>query len=371
MSSSCSPSLQRVGGPVVLAAAEERGAEVEEELRPLGLDVDGLAQHGHRLLVALGPAEEEAELHAGVHRPRIGGEDALELDLGLVVLARFHQGGGEEVARAQVARLEEQRAAERRRRRVPALLLVLDGAQLEPDARVARGRLRELLDLGLRFLEAAQPHEEIAETLDEGGVVGVGPDGGLVRLDRLVRLLLALVDVAEGLPGAVLVGIELDGSLQSRERLVPALGLDGDAAEQIVPLGEPRALGDEAEQHGAGLFVRLLLEVLLREGEVGVGRLRRDARSPSRARLPPRAAGALGDRARPASGTRRCSRARARPPSARRRRPRWADWRARATGRAGSRAPPSWDRAGWPGAARAMASGMRPARACICATEKW
>src|ERR1700736_5051524 len=45
------PLAQRVGGPVVLIGALQRGAEVEEELGPLGLEVDRLLERGHRVVV--------------------------------------------------------------------------------------------------------------------------------------------------------------------------------------------------------------------------------------------------------------------------------------------------------------------------------
>src|SRR5262245_2077840 len=50
------PLFEGVGGPVVLLGAEVCGAQIEEELRALGLEVDGFAKDGDGLVVALGPA---------------------------------------------------------------------------------------------------------------------------------------------------------------------------------------------------------------------------------------------------------------------------------------------------------------------------
>src|SRR6185295_15081916 len=60
------PLAQHRRGPIVLAGALERGAQVEEELGALRLEVHRLLQGGHRLVVALGAPVEEAELHARV-----------------------------------------------------------------------------------------------------------------------------------------------------------------------------------------------------------------------------------------------------------------------------------------------------------------
>src|SRR5207247_337543 len=67
---------QRLQRAVVLLGAEVRGAEVQEQLRPPWLEVHRLAQHGDRLVEALGAAVEEPELHAGVDRARVGAQDA-------------------------------------------------------------------------------------------------------------------------------------------------------------------------------------------------------------------------------------------------------------------------------------------------------
>src|SRR4026208_288244 len=94
------------------AGAAGRG-EVEEWLGPLRLDVPRFLQVRHRLVVLLGPAVEEAELHPRVDRAGIGLEDLLQLGARLVVLARVHQRGGPVGARAHVARLPRHRPAAR------------------------------------------------------------------------------------------------------------------------------------------------------------------------------------------------------------------------------------------------------------------
>src|SRR2546422_2178819 len=179
---------------------------------------------------------QEPELDAGVDRARIDPEDALELGAGLGVLPRVHIRGGEEVPRAEVRRLEGDGAPEGVGRLVPLLLLVEDRAELHPDARVPRRDLGERLDLRLRLLEATEPDQQVAESLDERGVVGVRLGGVPVDLDRLVGLTVRLVDIAEGGPRAIVVGIELDGLLELGDRLVPRLRLDGEPPEQEVGL---------------------------------------------------------------------------------------------------------------------------------------
>src|SRR5438445_46940 len=206
-------------GAVVLLAAEVRGAEVEKELGPLRLEVDGVAEDCDVLVVALGPSVEESELDARVDRAGVDAQDALELRAGLGVLPAVHVRGGEEVPRPKVRRLERDGAPEGVGRPVPLFLLVEDRPELHPHTRVARRDLGERLDLRLRFLEAAEPDEQVAEPFDERRVVGVRLGGVPVDLDRLVGLAARLVHIAEGRPGAVVVGIELEGLLERGDRL--------------------------------------------------------------------------------------------------------------------------------------------------------
>src|SRR5213078_3522863 len=97
--------LEGLRGALVLFRAKVRGAEVEEELGSLRLEVDGVAENRDRLVVVFGPPVQKPELDAGVDRARVDPEDALELGAGLGVFAGVHVRGGEEVPRAEVRRL--------------------------------------------------------------------------------------------------------------------------------------------------------------------------------------------------------------------------------------------------------------------------
>src|SRR3990172_8579820 len=187
------PFLERGQRAVVLLGPEVRGAQVQEELAPLGLDVDGFLQEPDGLVVALGAAVEERELDAGVDRARIGGQDLLELDLRLCVLAGIHERRGEEVARPEVGGLDRGGVAEGRHGTIPLLLLVVNRAELDPDARVTRRGLRQRLDLLLRLLEAAEPDQHVAQPLDEGDIFRVGLQRLPVDLESLFGLLAVLV----------------------------------------------------------------------------------------------------------------------------------------------------------------------------------
>ena len=261
--------LERLDRAVVLLGAVVRGAEVEEELGPLGLHVDGFAKGRDRFVVALGPAVEEPELHARVDRPRVGAQDALELGLGLGVAVGVHVRGREEVAGAEIPRLERDDAAERVDRLVPHLLLVVDGAELHPRARVLGRGVGEPFELGLRFRQASQADQEVGQLVGEGRVVRVGLDRTPVDLDRFLVLVQRLaVDGAERAPGPVVIGVELDSGGESRDRLVPVLGLDRETAEEELRLGQSRLLLDQPQQHGACLVVLLLLDVDASQGQV-------------------------------------------------------------------------------------------------------
>src|SRR3990172_8674602 len=268
------PLLQDGQRPVVLRGTVQRRAEVEKELRPLGLDVDRLAQDGGRLLIALRPAVEEAELDAGVHGPGVRAQDPLELGLRLGVLAGLDEGCREEVASPEVPRLQRQRAPEGGGGPLPLLLLVLDRSELDPHAGIPGRRAGQRLDLLLGLLEAPEPEQQVSEPLDEGQVARVGGDGLPVGLGGLLGTLLALEHKAQRRPRAVLVGVQLGGPLEPGDGLVPRLGLDGDSPEQIVPLGQAGTPRDQAQEDDAGLVVGLLLEVLLGERQVRVRRLR-------------------------------------------------------------------------------------------------
>ena len=153
---------------------------------------------------------------------------------------------------------------------LPLLLLVVDGAELHPDARVPGYRLDEELELGLRLLEPAETDEQVAQPFDEARVVRVRLDRGLVEVDGLVGLVAALVDEPEGRPRGVVVRIDLGRALERGDRLVPLLGLDGDPSEQIVRLDEIRLHVDQPLEDRARLVVALLLDVLLSEREIRV-----------------------------------------------------------------------------------------------------
>jgi hypothetical protein len=262
------------------SCAEVRAAEIQEELRSPGLQVHRLFEHRDGLVVTLGPAVEEAELHAGVDRAGIDAEDALELDPGIVITAPVHQAGRQEVAGPHIIRLQQHGSPERLSGLAPELLLVVDGAELHPQAGVPGGDLGQRLDLVLSLREAAEPDQEIAQSLDEGGVVRVRSYRLPVRFDGLVRLPLGLVGVAQGRPGSVVIGIELDGPGQARDGLIELLGLDRQAAQQKVSLGQARLTLDQAHQHRASPIVLFLLDVVAREGEIrlfGVGAQRDDS----------------------------------------------------------------------------------------------
>ena len=267
------PFLNRRLRAVVLLRAVVGGAEVEEELGPAGFEINGLLEERDRLVEALEAAIEEAELHAGVDRLRIRVQDLLELLLRLSLLPRVHVGRGEEVPRAQVRGFEGEHAAEGLGGLVPLLLLVVDGAKLHEHPRVAGGLRRQALDLRLRFLVPAEPDEEVAEPLDEGGVFGIGLDGLAVYLDGFLGLAPSLVGVAERGPGAVVLGIELDGAPEPRDGLVPLLLLDGEPPQQEVRLGEGGLHVDQPQQHAARAVVGLPLDEEPGERQIGVGRL--------------------------------------------------------------------------------------------------
>src|SRR5712692_5154047 len=126
----------------VLAALGVHVADVVVGLGVLGIDDEGL----DGVVVLLGAAVEEGELHAGVDGARVRGEDLLELALGLGVLARVHERGGEEIARPEIAGLELDGLAEGGGGALVLLLLVVDGPELDPHARVARRGIGERLD---------------------------------------------------------------------------------------------------------------------------------------------------------------------------------------------------------------------------------
>src|SRR5262245_15304650 len=175
--------LEGFGGPVVLLGAEVRGTQIEEQLGPLGLEVDGFTQDGDGLVVALGPAVQEAQLHAGVDRARIGAQDALQLGARLGVLAPVHVGRGQEVARPHVGGIGADGAAEGVAGAVPHLLLVVHDAELQPDRCVAGRSLRQFLDALLRFGKAAHSEEEVPQTFHEGRIVGIVAQRLLVHAD--------------------------------------------------------------------------------------------------------------------------------------------------------------------------------------------
>ncbi len=270
------PLLEGGEGAVVLLGAEVGGAEVEEELGPLRLDIHRLLEEPDRLLVALGAAVEEGQLHPGIHRAGIGGEDLLQLNGRLGVPVGVHESGGEEVARPEIGRLDAHRVLEGGHRAVPFLLLVVDGAELDPDARVPRRGFRERLHLLLRFLEPTEPHQHVTQPLHEGDIVRIRLEGLAVDLERLLWLLPRLVHEAQSHPRSVHVAVELDGPLQPGDRLVPLLALDGHAAQQMLGLRRVGLDGDQPQQDGARLVVLALLDVLLGEGDVRLGRLGRE-----------------------------------------------------------------------------------------------
>ena len=243
------------------------GAQIQEQLGPLGIEVDRLAQGPDGLVVALGSPVQEAELHAGVDRAGIRAEDALQLRPGLGILAPVHVRGGQEVARPHVGGVQGNGPAEGVAGPVPHLLLVVHDSELQPDSRVARGGLGELFDARLRIREAPQADQEVAQSLHEGGIVRVVAQGLLVDGDGLLDVAPRLVDVAERRPGAVVVGIELHGALEAGDGLVPGFGLDGQAPEQELGLGEIGLALGEATECGAGAIVGPLLNLIAREGQ--------------------------------------------------------------------------------------------------------
>ena len=239
--------LERGERAIVLLGAEVRGAEVEEELGPLRLDIHRLLKEPDRLLVALGAALEEGQLHPRIHRAGISGEDLLQLNGRLGVAVSVHESGGKEVARPEIGRLDAHRVLERGHRAVPLLLLVVDGAELDPDARIPWRGLRERLHLLLRFLEPAEPHEHVTQALHEGDVVRIRLEGLAVDLERLLRLLPRLVHEAQSHPRSVHVAVELAFVRLAVVIAVPAAAR-GDVLRIVHAIAV--AIGEDVERDG-------------------------------------------------------------------------------------------------------------------------
>src|SRR5947207_4143446 len=262
--------LERLEGPVVLLGAEEGRAQIEEELRLLRLEVDGLAKDGNRLVVALGAPVQKAELHPCVDGSRVGAQDTLELRARLGILAAVHVRGGEEIARAYVVRLEAQHAAERVDRAVPLLLLVVDGAELHPQPRVAGRGFREPFDLRAGFVRPSEANQHIAESFDECRILRIGARGPAVYVDCGLGIAARLVHVPEGGPRPVVVGIELDGRGQAAGRLVPGLGFDRQPTEKELRLRGARIALREPNKDGARAIELFLLDLVPGEGQIRV-----------------------------------------------------------------------------------------------------
>jgi hypothetical protein len=82
----------------------------------------------------------------------------------------------------------------------------VDGAELEPHPRVAREGLHQRLHLALGLAVAAELDQQVAQALHEGRVLRVGLERLLVDRDRLLQLVLRLVDEAQGGPRPVVIG---------------------------------------------------------------------------------------------------------------------------------------------------------------------
>src|SRR5262249_26413471 len=165
--------LQDRDGAIVLRGALKRRAEIQEQLGPLGLEIDRLLEHLDRFVVPLGAAVQKPELNPRVDRSRIRLEDLFQLDPRLVLLACVDQRGRKSVARAEIRRIEQDGLTERSDRLVPVLLLVVDRTQLHPDPGIAGQRLCEALDLALGFGVSSVAYQEVAQSLDEHWVVRI------------------------------------------------------------------------------------------------------------------------------------------------------------------------------------------------------
>ncbi len=125
-----------------------------------------------------------------------------------------------------------------------------------------------------RLGEPTEPDQEVGQLLGERRIVGVGLHGAPVHLDRLFALVERLrVDGAERAPGAVVVGVQVDGRGQTRDRLVPRLGLDREAPEKELRLGQPGLTLGQAQQRAPRAVVRLLLDLEPRQHQVGLLRV--------------------------------------------------------------------------------------------------
>ena len=70
-----------------------------------------------------------------------------------------------------------------------------------------------------------------------------------------------------------MVGVQVDGRGQTRDRLVPRLGLDREAPEKELRLGQPGLTLGQAQQRAPRAVVRLLLDLEPRQHQVGLLRV--------------------------------------------------------------------------------------------------
>ena len=149
-------------------------------------------------------------------------------------------------------------------------MLVIDGAQLHPQARVARRCLGEALDLRARLFVTSEPNQEIAEPLDERRILGIGARGTTVHVHRRLGIAARLVHVAECGPRAVVIGVEFDRLRQATRRFVPGFRFDRQPAEQELCLRRARIVLGQAHEDGARAIELLLLDLVAGERQIRV-----------------------------------------------------------------------------------------------------
>ena len=225
--------------------------------------------------MTLGPAVQERELDPGVDRPRVAAQDALQLLARLGLLARLDEGGGQEVARSRVARIELDGLLERGHRLPPVLLVVVDRAELQPDPGIPGRRLGEGFDLLLGLLEPPEATEEVGQALEERGVVRVDPDRLPVDGHRFLALLAWTRRRSRERP----TRCRGRGRARSRSRRWAIASSGRSVSMATRPRRKwawaiPRAHRDQPLEHGARLVVLLLVKVLLGEAQVRLRRAR-------------------------------------------------------------------------------------------------
>src|SRR2546430_2288659 len=235
---------QRLERAVVLLGAEVRGAEVQEQLRPPWLEVHRLAQHGDRLVEALGAAVEEPQLHACVVAVAEGGPrtvvGGIELHgLGeppdrLVPALGLDGEPAEEELRLRQPRLPLGEPQEDGARAIVGLLLDLVAREREVRVLVRRAQLDDLLELRLRLAEVLLRAQDLGQRQVRADVLGRQLHGALRGRERLCRLIRADQPLGELRPQEGRVRIALDRLLQQRDGVLDAPALHEELRGRVV-----------------------------------------------------------------------------------------------------------------------------------------